>query len=102
MRLMQLEASTFLVCKKGLEAEALLIPVTRLLRCREIADQIQGLLISLGPPTQHHTRTIHLTGDIDLFSLHEPPRLETRAERIEAKGRALPRRYRAHGRAAGI
>ena len=50
-----------------LDAEALLIPATRLLRCREIAHQIQGRLIPLGPTTPHHDGTIRLTGDIDLF-----------------------------------
>src|SRR5215216_5686837 len=59
-------APAFLVGEKGLDAEALVIPATRLLCGREIADQGQGLLIPLGPTTQHHAGAIRLTGDIDL------------------------------------
>jgi site-specific DNA recombinase len=50
-----------------LDAEALLIPATRLLCCRQIADHIPGLLIPLGPTTQHHDGAIHLSCDIGLL-----------------------------------
>jgi site-specific DNA recombinase len=50
-----------------LDAEALLIPATRLLCCRQIADHIQGLLIPLGPTTQHHDGAIHLSCAIGLL-----------------------------------
>jgi len=65
-----------------------------------MADHIQGLLIPLGPTTPHHDGAIPLACDLDLFSRNEPPWLETRASRIKAKGLALPRRCRAHGRPA--
>src|SRR5215813_11135281 len=52
---MNMEASAFLVCEKGLDAEALLIPATRRLGCRQLADQIQGLGYPLAQ--QHRTMT---------------------------------------------
>jgi hypothetical protein len=61
-----MESSAFLVCEKGLDAEALLIQATRLLGCRQIADQIHGLVIPLGPTTPHHDGTIRLAGNLDL------------------------------------
>ena len=79
-----------------------MIHVTRLLGGRQIADQIQGLLIPLGPTTQHHDGTIRLSRDIDILELNQLPRLETCPSSIEAKGLALPRRRRAHGRTADI
>jgi hypothetical protein len=51
MRLMNMEAAAGLVCEKSLDAEALLLQATRLLGCRQLADQIQELLRSFGPTT---------------------------------------------------
>jgi site-specific DNA recombinase len=50
-----------------LDVETLLIIAARLLCCLHIADQIQGLLIPLGPTTQHHHRTIRVTGNLHLL-----------------------------------
>ena len=50
-----------------LDAEALVIPATRLLCGRQIAHQIQGLLIPLRPTAHYHNRTIRLACDIDLL-----------------------------------
>jgi hypothetical protein len=100
MRRMHRETAACLVFEKGLDAEALWRPATRLRCCRQLADHSQGLLIPLGPTTPHHDGAIHLSCDLGLLSRHEPPRLETRASNIEAKGCALPRRRRTHGRPA--
>jgi len=62
-----MEASAFLVCEKSLDAEALLIPATRLLGCHQIADHIQGFVIPLGPATQHQDWTIRIAGDRDFW-----------------------------------
>ena len=102
MRLVNMETSTFLVCKKGLDAEPFFIQATRLLCCGHIADQIQRLLISLGPTTQHHDGTIRLACAVDLLQLNQPAWLETRAERIKAEGLALPPRHGARGRATRV
>ena len=99
---MNMEASTFLVCEKGLDAESLFIQATGLLCCGQIADQIQRLLIPFGPTTQQQDWPICLACDVDLLSLDQPTRLETRASGIEAEGLALPRRHRARGRAARV
>ena len=50
-----------------LDAEALLLQATRLLGGHQIADQRQGLVIPLGPATQHHDWTIRLACDRDFF-----------------------------------
>src|ERR1041384_5335313 len=102
MGLLNMETSAFLVCEKGLDAEPLLIIVACLLSCRQVADQIQRLLIPLGPTTPHHDGTIRLSGNIDLLQRHQSPRPETRASRIEATGLTLPRRRRAHRRPAYV
>jgi hypothetical protein len=62
-----MESSAFLVGEKSLDAETLLIIATRLFCIVHITDQIQRLLISLGPTTQHHHRTIGATGKLDLL-----------------------------------
>ena len=93
-------AATFLVCEKGLDTEALLLPAPRLLGCRQSAHHRQGLVIPLGPTTPHPAWTIRLAGARDLVELTQPPRLDTRASHLKAKGRALPCRRRAHGRPA--
>src|SRR5512138_441898 len=102
MRLMKMKSSTFLVCKKGLNTEALFIPATGFLCCHHIADQIQRLLILLGPTTQHHDGTIRLACDMDVLDLDQAAWFETRPQGSEAKCRSVPRRRRAHGRAAGV
>src|SRR2546428_10592989 len=102
MRLMNMETATFLVCEKGLDAEALCIKATGFLCCGHIADQIQRLVIPLGPTTQHHDGTIRLSCDMDVLDLDQSAWLETRPQGIEAKRRAVPRRCRAHGRAACV
>ena len=50
-----------------LKAETLLILAARLLRCIHITDHIQGLVIPLGPTTQHHHWTIGIPGDLHLL-----------------------------------
>jgi hypothetical protein len=97
-----MEAATFLVCEKGRDTEALLIQATRLRGCRQIAHQIQRLVIPLGPTTPHHDWTIRLACERALFALTQPPWLEARASHIKAKGLALPCRRRAHGRPADV
>src|SRR5712691_1306882 len=99
---MHMETATFLVRKKGLDAEALFIQATRFLCCGHSADQIQRLLIPLGPTTPHHDWTRRLSGVVDLFSLDQPARLETRAERIQAESLARPRRHGTRGRATRV
>src|SRR6266513_4471913 len=99
---MNMEPSTFLVCEKGLDAEALFIPATGCLCSGHITDQIQRLLIPLGPTTQHHDWTISLSCAVDLLQLDQPARLETRAERIQAEGLTLPRRHGTRGRATRV
>src|SRR5215467_4244824 len=99
---MDMEPTTFLVRKKSLNTEALLIQATGFLCCRHITDQIQWLLIPLGPTTQHHNRTIYLSCDMDVLELNQAAWLETRPQGIKAKRRAVPRRCRAHGRAAYV
>src|SRR5215510_12825321 len=102
MRFMNMEPTTFLVRKKSLNTEALLIQATGFLCCRYITDQIQWLLIPLGPTTQHHDGTIYLSCDMDVLELNQSAWLETCPQGIEAKRRAGPRRRRAHGRAAYV
>src|SRR5215510_1902941 len=99
---MNMAAAAFLVCEKGLDAEALLIPATRRLGCRQIADQIQGLVIPLGPTTPHHDWPIRLACDRDLFELNQPSRSDTRASHIKANDLTLPWRRRAHGRTTHV
>jgi site-specific DNA recombinase len=53
------------------DTETLLIIAARLLCRLHIADQIQGLVIPLGPTTQHHHRPISGTGNLHLLSLDE-------------------------------
>src|SRR5215475_10631161 len=102
MRLMNMETATFLVCEKGLDAEPLFIQATGFLCCGHIADQIQRLVIPLGPTTQPQDWSIRLACDVDLLALDQPARLETRAERIQAEGLTLPCRYGARGRATRV
>src|ERR1700756_98510 len=102
MRLMNMEPSTFLVCEKGLNTESLFIQATGFLCCGQIADHIQRLVIPLGPTTQHHDWTIRLARVVDLLALDQLARFETRAERIQAEGRALPRCHGARGRATRV
>src|SRR5215475_1651631 len=97
MRLVNMAASTFLVCKKGLNTESLFIQATRFLCCVPIANQIQRLVIALGPTTQHHDGAIRLACVVDLLAFEQLTRFETRAERIQAEGLALPRRHGTRG-----
>ena len=50
-----------------LDAEPLLIIAARLLCIIHIADHIEGLVIPLGPTTQHHYWTIGVPGDLHCF-----------------------------------
>src|SRR6266581_7443363 len=102
MRLVNMETSTFLVGEKGLDAETLLIIAARLLCGVHIADQIQRLLIPLGPTTQYHDRPIGITGKLHLLSFDEGAWFATRPQGIETEGLAFPRRHGAQGRAAGV
>ena len=102
MRLMHVEPSAFLVCEKSLDAETLLIRAARLLSGVPMTDYLQGLLISLGPTTQHHHWAIGAPGDLHFLSLDEGPRLAPRSQGIQAKGLACPRRHGALGRAARL
>src|SRR6266852_479685 len=102
MRLVNMETSAFLVREKGLDAETLLIIAARLLCCVHITDQIQRLLIPLGPTTQSHHRTIGVTGHLHLLERDEGAWLDTRSQGIEAKGLAFPRRHGVLGRAARV
>jgi hypothetical protein len=102
MRRMQLASATFLVCEKGLKTEALFIPATGCLCCQPMADHLQRLLLSLGPTTPHHDGTIRLACAMDVLDLDQAACFEPRPQGLEAQGRAVPRRRRAHGRAAGI
>src|SRR5215813_11763701 len=97
---MNLEPTTFLVPKKSLNPEALLIQATGFLCWRHITDHIQGLLIPLGPTTQHHAGTIALSCAMGVLKRNQSAWLETRPQGREAKRRAVPRCCRAHGRAA--
>src|SRR5262245_29560520 len=99
---MNMEPSTFLVCKKSLDTKALFIQATGFLCESHITNQIQWLLIPLGPTTQHHDGTICLTCDMNILELNQAAWLETHPQGIEAKGCAVPRRRRAHGRAAYV
>src|SRR5438093_6125176 len=99
---MNMETAAFLVRKKGLDAEALFIPATGSFCGGHIADQIQRLVIPLGPTTPHHDWTICLSCVVDLLSLDQPARLETRAQCIKAEGLARPRRHGARGRATRV
>src|SRR5262245_17767725 len=99
---MHMASSTFLICKKGLNTEALCIEATRFLCCRHITDHLQGRVIPFGPTTQPHDGTIRFSCVVGLFSLDQPPRLETRAERIQAEGVARPRRHGTCGGATRI
>ena len=67
-----------------------------------MADHIPRLLLSLGPTTQHHDGTLRLACDRDVLDLDQAAWFAIRPQGIEAKGRAVPRRRRAHGRAAGL
>src|SRR5262245_11928790 len=64
MRLMNMKPSTFLVGEKRLNPEALFIPATGVLGVRHSTDQIQRLVIPLGPTTEHHHWTICLSGKL--------------------------------------
>src|SRR5262245_9654879 len=99
---MTMEPATFLVREKSRNTEALFIPATGFLGCRPITDQIQRLVIPLGPTTQHHDGTIGLWCAMDVLDRNQSAWLETRPQGIEAKRRAVPRRRRAHGCAAGV
>src|SRR6266705_6694243 len=102
MRLVKMETSAFLVREKGLDAETLLIIAARLLSGVHIADQIQRILIPLGPTTQDHHRPIGVPGKLHLLSCDEGAWFATRPQGIETEGHALPRRHGAQGRAAGV
>src|SRR5262249_55998494 len=99
---MNMETSTFLVCKKSLNAETLLIIAARLLSSVHIADQVQRLLISLGPTTQDHDRSIGVPGKLHLLECDERAWLATRPQGIEAESDALPCRHRPQGRPAPL
>ena len=62
-----------------LDAAALLIPATRLLRCRQMADQRPRLLLPRGPTTPHHAWPVCIACARDLFARTQPPRLAPRA-----------------------
>jgi hypothetical protein len=78
MRLVNMETSTFLIGEKGLDEETLLIRAARLLCSVHIADQIQRLLIPLGPTTEDHHRPIGVTGTLHLLQCDEGAWLATR------------------------
>src|SRR4029453_4102968 len=99
---MNMEPSTFLVCEKGLDAEALFIPATGCLCSSHITDQIQRLVIPLGPKTHHHEGAPRPSCAVDLLQLDQPARLETRAECIQTEGLTLPRRHGTRGRATRV
>src|SRR5438094_3351023 len=99
---MNREPSTFLVCKKGLNAAALFIQAPGFLCCRPITDHEQQLVRPLGPPTQHPDGTLGLSCAMDVLALNQSAWLATRPQGIEAKRRGVPRRRRAHGRAAYV
>lgn len=67
-----------------------------------IADQIQRLLIPLGPTTEDHHRPIGITGKLHLLQCDEGAWLATRPQGIEAEGRARSGCRRAQGRAAHV
>src|SRR5262249_33255201 len=97
-----MEPAACLVCEKGLAAETLLISAARLLCSLHIPGHLEGLLIPLGPPTHHHPWSIGVSGALHCFSLDAGPRLAARAQGIQAKGLAFPRRHGALGCAARI
>jgi hypothetical protein len=55
---MNMKSSAFLIGKKRLDSETLLIIADGLLRTRPITHSIQGLGMTLGPTTQHPHGTI--------------------------------------------
>src|SRR6266849_8296784 len=61
MRFVQREAATFLVRKKGFDAESFGIKVTGHLGCIHIRDQIHGLFAPFTPTTEKQNGTILLT-----------------------------------------
>jgi len=85
--------ATFLVRKKGLDAEARFVPATRVLCGGHRADHRQRLVLPLGPTPQPQDGTRRFAGVVDLFELAQPPRLATRTERLKAAGFTRPRRH---------
>jgi hypothetical protein len=99
---MHMEPSTFLVCEKGRNTEALFLPATGFLCGGHMADHIQRLVLPLGPTTPPHDGTIRLARVVDLLAREQLAQFATRAERIQAEGLALPRCHGARGRAARV
>jgi hypothetical protein len=77
-----------------------LLIAARLLCCVHSADHLQGLVIPLSPPTQHHHWTIGVPGQLHLLERDARPRLATRSQGIQTQGLAVPRRHGARGWAA--
>jgi hypothetical protein len=100
MRRVTMQPAAWLVGEQGLAAPALFLPATGCLCGGHRAAHRPRCLLSLGPPTAHQAGTRRFACAVHRLARAQPARLETRAERLQAAGRACPRRHGARGRAA--
>src|SRR4030095_6371242 len=90
MRFVEMEATTFLIRKKGLDPEACRIQATRLVCRGHIRDQRERLFISFGPATEEPRRAIGGFRHASICELDESPRLETGRHGLTPKALPVP------------
>jgi hypothetical protein len=97
-----MEPPTFLVAKKRLDSEALFIIATCLVPRSQVAHQVHGLFVSLGPTTNRCYRTIGRGCHPDVLERHHSTGFDTGPHHIEAKAVAFELRRGVMGRTADI
>src|SRR5919108_1146827 len=90
MRLVEMEATTFLVRKKSLDPAAFGIQATRFVCRRDIREQMERLLIAFGPATEEHHRAIGGCCDVHLRQRDSGPWLDAGRHSFAAEALPVP------------
>src|SRR4029453_13852536 len=90
MRFVEMEATTFLIRKKGLDPEAFGIQATRLVCRGHIRDQMERRFIPCGPTTKEHHRAVGGFRYAHLRECDQGPRLATGRHGLAAEVLPIP------------
>src|SRR5262245_10172292 len=90
MRFVKMEATTFLIRKKGLNPEAFGIQTTCLVCRGYIRKQMERLLIAYGQATEEHHRAICCFRDVHIRERDQGPRLDTGRHGLTSEALPIP------------
>src|SRR5436309_7921730 len=90
MRFVEMEATTFLIGKKGLDPEAFGIQATRLVCRGHIRAQMERLFLPFGPATEEPHRAIGGCRDAHIRALDQGPRLDTGHHGLASEALPVP------------